>query len=97
MDASSQAASVGTNPDPRGGWVEPQYAENPAAQLLSASLGIYYHHSSCYHHVTILGSFSARQTPCSAPNRTKNTPMDASSLAASVGTEAHPWGGCIEP
>ena len=68
-----------------------------SAQLLLPSLGIYYQRSSCYHPVTILSSVLARQTPCSAPNRTKKTPIDASSQATSVGTDPNPRGWWVEP
>ena len=69
----------------------------PPWWLLLASLGILYWRSFYYHRVTILSSFSAHQTPRSAPNMTQKTPMDASSQAASVGTNADPRGGWVEP
>ena len=68
-----------------------------ASQLMLPSLGICYHPSFCYHHVTIPSSFSARQVPRSAPNRTKKTPMDVSSLAISVETDPNPRGARVGP
>jgi len=69
----------------------------PPWWLLLASLGIFYWRSFCSHHVSILSSFSARQTPRSAPNMTKKTRMDAASQATSVGTNTDPRGGWVEP